>query len=258
MARFPYAKTFLLGFGFFGISVIWPIFNNFVPIFLAEMGLRAALVGFVMTWDNYLNMFVQPIVGERSDHTRSRLGRRKPWMLVGAPIAATAFLLIPSLHTVIGIMLAILLTNLGMALFRSPTVALLGDLYLPEQRSTANGVINLMGGVGAIVAFLGGGALYAFGRITPFLFGSLILLGAIPPHPPTLHRAARARAFCATCAKYSRARTARGSGSWPPLYAGSWASMPSRPGSPPSSMPSRPGSPPSANSRWALIRAACR
>jgi len=179
MARFPYAKTFLLGFGFFGISVIWPIFNNFVPIFLAEMGLRAALVGFVMTWDNYLNMFVQPIVGERSDHTRSRLGRRKPWMLVGAPIAATAFLLIPSLHTVIGIMLAILLTNLGMALFRSPTVALLGDLYPPEQRSTANGVINLMGGVGAIVAFLGGGALYAFGRITPFLFGSLILLGAI-------------------------------------------------------------------------------
>lgn len=179
MDRFPYKKTFILGFGFFGISVIWPIFNNFVPIFLAEMGLSATLVGFVMTWDNYLNMFVQPVVGERSDHTRTRIGRRKPWMLVGAPIAAVFFLLVPLLGSVVGVMFAILLTNLGMALFRSPTIALLGDLFPPEQRSTANGVINLMGGLGAIVAFLGGGALYTLGRITPFLFGSAVLLAAI-------------------------------------------------------------------------------
>jgi maltose/moltooligosaccharide transporter len=34
--RFPFARTFLLGFGFLGISLIWPIFNNFVPIFLQE------------------------------------------------------------------------------------------------------------------------------------------------------------------------------------------------------------------------------
>lgn len=192
MGRFPYKKTFILGFGFFGISVIWPIFNNFVPIFLAEMGLTATLVGFVMTWDNYLNMFVQPIVGERSDRTRTRIGRRKPWMLVGAPVAAFFFMLVPMMESVVGVMFAILLTNLGMALFRSPTVALLGDLFPPEQRSTANGVINLMGGLGAIVAFLGGGALYALGRITPFVFGSAVLLAAITlvllfvrePEPP--------------------------------------------------------------------------
>jgi maltose/moltooligosaccharide transporter len=179
MERFPYKKTLVLGFGFFGISVIWPIFNNFVPIFLAEMGLTATMVGFVMTWDNYLNMFIQPIVGERSDHTHSRIGRRKPWMLIGAPIAAAFFLLVPTLRSVVGVMFAILFTNLGMALFRSPTIALLGDLFPPEQRSTANGVINLMGGIGAIVAFIGGGALYALGRITPFLFGSAVLLAAI-------------------------------------------------------------------------------
>jgi MFS family permease len=100
-------------------------------------------------------------------------------MLVGAPIAAIFFLLVPVLRSVIGVMFAILLTNLGMALFRSPTIALLGDLFPSEQRSTANGVINLMGGLGAIVAFLGGGALYALGRITPFLFGSAVLLAAI-------------------------------------------------------------------------------
>ncbi len=178
--RFPYAKTFLLGFGFFGISLIWPIFNNFIPIFLKEdFALSATLIGFVMTWDNYLNMFVQPIVGERSDHTRTRIGRRKPWMLVGAPLAALFFIIVPTMTTVIGIMLAILLTNICMALFRAPTIALLGDLFPSAQRSTANGVINLMGGIGAILAFLIGGFLYKYGRITPFIFGSLVMLAGI-------------------------------------------------------------------------------
>lgn len=178
--RFPYAKTFMLGFGFLGISLIWPIFNNFVPIFLREdFALSATLIGFIMTWDNYLNMFVQPIVGERSDHTHTRIGRRKPWMLVGAPLAAVFFILVPAMRSPVGIMFAILFTNLSMALFRAPTIALLGDLFPAHQRSTANGVINLMGGVGAIVAFLIGGSLYQAGRIAPFVFGSVVLLVAI-------------------------------------------------------------------------------
>jgi maltose/moltooligosaccharide transporter len=178
--KFPYRKTFLLGFGFFGISLIWPIFNNFVPIFLKdEFLLSATMIGFIMTWDNYFNMFVQPFVGERSDHTYTKIGKRKPWMLVGAPLAAIFFITIPLMGTVFSIMLVILLTNFSMALFRAPTVALLGDLFPSTQRSTANGIINLMGGVGAILAFLVGGMLYSIGRIAPFAFGSLVMLAGI-------------------------------------------------------------------------------
>jgi MFS family permease len=169
-----------LGFGFFGISLIWPIFNNFVPVFLKDdFGLSATLIGFIMTWDNYVNMFVQPVVGERSDRTRTRLGKRKPWMLAGAPLAALFFVTVPLMRSPVGVMIAILLTNLSMALFRAPTIALLGDLFPPHQRSTANGIINLMGGLGAIAAFLVGGALYKLGRISPFAFGSLVMLGAV-------------------------------------------------------------------------------
>jgi MFS family permease len=178
--RFPFGKTFVLGFGFFGISLIWPIFNNFVPIFLKEeFMLSATMIGFIMTWDNYLNLFVQPIVGERSDHSWTRIGRRKPWLLVGAPLAAFFFITVPIMGTVPAIMIAILLTNISMAIFRSPTVALLGDLFPSTQRSTANGIINLMGGLGAILAFLVGGLLYSYGKIAPFAFGSLVLLAAI-------------------------------------------------------------------------------
>jgi MFS family permease len=66
-----------------------------------------------------------------------------------------------------------------MALFRAPTVALLGDLFPSHQRSTANGVINLMGGIGSILAFLVGGVLYSLGRIAPFAFGAIVMLAAI-------------------------------------------------------------------------------
>jgi len=178
--RFPFGKTFVLGFGFFGISLIWPIFNNFIPIFLKEdFLLSATMIGFIMTWDNYINLFIQPIVGERSDRTWTRIGRRKPWMLIGAPLAAFFFITVPIMGTIPAIMITILLTNLSMALFRSPTIALLGDLFPAAQRSTANGIINLMGGLGAILAFLVGGILYNLGRIAPFAFGSLVLLSAI-------------------------------------------------------------------------------
>jgi MFS family permease len=77
------------------------------------------------------------------------------------------------------IALAILGTNLGMAIFRSPTIAYLGDLFKPGDRSRANGVINLMGGLGGAVALFGGGALYKLGVPLPFIVGSGVMLLAI-------------------------------------------------------------------------------
>ncbi len=201
LRRFSYSKTFIIGFGFLGISIIWPIFNQFVPIFLqagnpeftqqllAEgravpdvvgLGLSPALALFIMTWDNLLNIFVQPWVGARSDRTWTRFGRRKPWILVGLPIAVIGFTLLPFAQTALAIAAFILITNFGMALFRSPTVAWLGDLFLPDDRSKANGIINLMGGIGSLIAFLGGGFLFnSVGRAAPFIAGAVLMVAAL-------------------------------------------------------------------------------
>ena len=86
----------------------------------------------------------------------------------------------------------ILGTNIGMALFRSPTIAYLGDLFRPEERSKANGVINLMGGLGSAAALFGGGALYKIGVPLPFIVGAGVMLAVIAlllliirePEPP--------------------------------------------------------------------------
>ena len=199
--KFSYKRTFIVGFGFLGISIIWPIFNQFIPIFLQagnpeferqlleagrEMpqvvgfGLTPALALFIMTWDNLINVFFQPWVGSKSDNTRSRFGRRKPWIIIGVPVAVAGFVLIPFAQTAVAIAVFILITNFGMALFRSPTVSWLGDLFLPDDRSKANGIINLMGGVGALLAFFGGGYLFNnFGRAAPFIGGAILLVAAM-------------------------------------------------------------------------------
>ncbi len=178
--RFPWGRTFLLGFGFFGISILWPLFNSLIPPMLEDLGLSALVIGFILTWDNIINMFVQPWIGSLSDRTRSRFGRRKPFLMLGAPLAAIFFILVPFVReNFVLIALAILGTNVGMALFRSPTIAYLGDLFLPGERSKANGVINLMGGLGGAVALFGGGALYKLGVPLPFIVGAGVMLVAI-------------------------------------------------------------------------------
>lgn len=177
---FPWRKTFVLGFGFFGISIIWPLFNSLIPPFLEDLGLTTTVIGFILTWDNLINLFFQPWVGARSDRTISRFGRRKPWLMLGAPLAAIFFILVPFVRqNFVVIALAIFGTNIGMALFRSPTVAYLGDLFKPHERSKANGVINLMGGLGGAVALFGGGALYKLGVPLPFIVGAGVMLIAI-------------------------------------------------------------------------------
>jgi maltose/moltooligosaccharide transporter len=179
--KFNYGKIFLLGFGFFGVSVIWGIYNAFVPIFLSgKFGLSAGWIGFFMTLDNIAALLIQPPVGAWSDKLRTPIGRRMPFILIGAPLGALAFGLIP-VAAILPLFVACTSTLLlSMALWRTPVVALMPDITPSKYRSQANGIINFMGGVGAIVSFLGGSALYRMNSAFPFWLGSaLVILSAL-------------------------------------------------------------------------------
>lgn len=175
--RLNYGKTFLLGFGFFGISVIWGVYNAFVPIFLSDkFGLAPALIGFFMTLDNIAALFIQPPVGAWSDRLRTRWGRRIPFLMVGAPITALAFGLIP-MAAVLPLFVACTSTLLlSAALWRTPVVALMPDITPSKFRSQANGIINFMGGFGTIVALQTGGLLYKMSPNFPFWLGSVLVV----------------------------------------------------------------------------------
>jgi maltose/moltooligosaccharide transporter len=179
--KFSYGKIFLLGFGFFGVSVIWGVYNAFVPIFLAnKFGLEAAFIGFFMTLDNVAALFIQPPVGSWSDRLRTPIGRRLPFILAGAPITALAFGFIP-LAAVLPLFVACTSTLLlSAALWRTPVVALMPDITPSEKRSQANGIVNFMGGIGAIVALQTGGMLYKLSPAFPFWLGSaLVIIAAL-------------------------------------------------------------------------------
>lgn len=179
--KFNYGKIFLLGFGFFGVSVIWTVYNAFVPLFLANrFGLAPAFIGFFMTLDNIAALFIQPPVGAWSDRLRTPLGRRMPFILLGAPVSALAFGAIP-LAAVLPFFVACTSTLLlSMAFWRTPVVALMPDITPSPFRSQANGIINLMGGLGAIIASLVGSSLYELDPAFPFWLGSvLVVLAAL-------------------------------------------------------------------------------
>jgi maltose/moltooligosaccharide transporter len=176
-ARLNYGKTFLLGFGFFGVSIVWGVYNAFVPIFLSEkFNLSPALIGFFMTLDNIAALFIQPPVGAWSDRLSSPWGRRIPFILFGAPITALAFGFIP-LAAALPLFVACTSTLLlSAAIWRTPVVALMPDITPSQFRSQANGIVNFMGGIGAIVALQAGGILYKLSPSFPFWLGSALVL----------------------------------------------------------------------------------
>lgn len=181
-AKFDYKRTMFLGFGFLASSLAWSIYNSLVPVLLEErFMLSTVVIGTIMTIDNIFGIIFQPLVGAFSDKTFTRYGRRMPWIMVGIPLSAIFFALIPWAGT-LGLMMAFIICfNLIMSMWRSPVIALMPDLTPRPLRSKANGVINLMGGIGSIIAFLAGGILAnldSTGRLT-FGMGSVIMVLAL-------------------------------------------------------------------------------
>lgn len=177
--KLDYKKTFLLGFGFFAISLTWSVYNSFVPDFLRKFTESKFLIGFIMTLDNYAGLFLQPLFGSLSDRTHTRFGRRMPYLLIGMPIAAVIVCIIPLYWSMLSLIVSIVSLNLVMASFRSPTIALMPDLTPEPLRSKANGIINLMGGVGGAMAFLVGSFLYKMNNAYPFYMASFFIILSI-------------------------------------------------------------------------------
>lgn len=177
--EFNYKRIFLLGFGFFGISIIWALYNAYVPIFLKDFALSSFIIGIVMVIDNIFAIIMLPYIGALSDRTRTRWGRRMPYIMIGAPSGALFFALIPIARRYENLALmmgTIILMNFFMALFRSPVIALMPDITPSKFRSQANGIINFMGGLGALFAYFGGKFLYDINYALPFYVGAALML----------------------------------------------------------------------------------
>jgi len=173
-------KTLLLSFGFFASSIAWSVYNSFVPQILEGFIASTAIIGFIMTFDNIFGVVFQPLFGTLSDKTRTRFGRRMPYIFIGLPICAVAITLIPRMNSLFSLMAVLITFTFVMSAWRSPVVALMPDITPGPLRSQANGIVNLLGGLGSLLAFFVGGILFKVGGFPlPFLMSAVMMILAL-------------------------------------------------------------------------------
>lgn len=170
--KLNYKRTFTIGFAFFGILLLWQVYDTWCPTFLTELFKNSFkvtdekqvqyLVGIMMAIDNLAALILLPIFGKLSDKTHTRFGKRMPYILVGTFVCAVAFPFIPVLFhysKAVGVIIMMAIVVLFAMMYRNPAVALMPDMTPKPLRSKANGIINIMG-------YLGG----AFATVVGFFF----------------------------------------------------------------------------------------
>ena len=174
--KLNYKRTALIGFAFFGILLLWQVYDSWCPTFLTDIfarrmyGLSSAqlknsdsekilnvqwLVGIIMACDNLAALILLPIFGNLSDKTRTPIGKRMPYILVGTVVSAIAFPFVPLFfhyNNIAGMVIMMAIVLMFMMMYRNPAVALMPDITPKPLRAKANGIINIMGYFGGAFA----------------------------------------------------------------------------------------------------------
>ena len=209
--KLNYKRTLIIGFAFFGILLLWQVYDSWCPTFLTELFKKAFeqiderqvqyLVGIIMALDNLAALILLPIFGSLSDKTKTPIGKRMPYILVGTFVSAVAFPFIPLLfhyNNIVGTIILMFIVVIFMMMYRNPAVALMPDMTPKPLRSKANGLINIMGYIGGAFATVVGlvfvlsnylgtnkkidppSSNWAFGNIwaieAPFLIASVLMI----------------------------------------------------------------------------------
>ena len=164
--RQGFAALWNISFGFFGIQIGFALQNSNMSRVFQTLGsslddLPALWVAAPLT-----GLIVQPIIGHLSDKTWNRLGRRRPYFLTGAVLAALALFLMPLAPTLAApllfaaAMLWVLDASLNVAM--EPFRAFVGDMLRTDQHAAGYAVQTAFIGAGAVV-----------GSIFPFLLEML-------------------------------------------------------------------------------------
>ena len=91
--KLNYKRTLFVGFAFFLICAFWQAYDTIVPKILTDrFGMSQLWSGAIMAVDNVLALFMLPLFGILSDRTKSKMGRRTPFIIFGTLIAAAALI----------------------------------------------------------------------------------------------------------------------------------------------------------------------
>jgi GPH family glycoside/pentoside/hexuronide:cation symporter len=199
--RLSFPTRFFYGFGSVAFGVKDNGFSYFLGFFYAQVvGLPAATVGLAIMFAFILDAFIDPVIGQLSDNTRSRWGRRHPWMYASAVPVAASYLLLwnppkgweqPALVAYL-ISTAVLIRSF-ISCYEIPSAALAAELTTDyDERTRLLSYRYLFGWVGglamyglALAVFLRPDAAHPVGQLNPAgyakygLFAGALMIVAI-------------------------------------------------------------------------------
>ena len=147
-----FADILKMNFGFLGIQFGWGLQMANMSAIYQYLGAEESEIPLLWLAAPVTGLLVQPIIGYYSDRTWTRLGRRRPFFLVGAILASLALIAMPnssSLWVAAGLLwLLDGSVNISMEPFR----AFVGDLLPPQQRKVGFAMQSLLIGFGAILS----------------------------------------------------------------------------------------------------------
>ncbi len=86
-------RTILVGFAFFLISAFWQAYDAIIPLMLNNhFGLNQTISGAIMALDNIFALVMLPLFGTLSDRSKSKYGKRTPYILFGTIASIVAFI----------------------------------------------------------------------------------------------------------------------------------------------------------------------
>jgi maltose/moltooligosaccharide transporter len=157
-----------LSFGFFGVQIAYALQSANISRIFATLGADPHQLSFFWILPPLMGMIVQPLIGKWSDRTWCRLGRRKPYLLVGAIIAVLVMAFLPNAGSLnfsqrlflglngamwFGLFSLIFLdTSINVAM--QPFKMMVGDMVNEEQKTRAYSIQSLLCNAGSLVGYL--------------------------------------------------------------------------------------------------------
>lgn len=164
-------KLWNLSFGFFGVQIAYALQSANISRIFATLGADPHSLSFFWILPPLMGILVQPLVGAASDRTWNRLGRRLPYLLLGAAVAVVVMCLLPNAGSfglsvggamIFGfIALMFLDTSINMAM--QPFKMLVGDQVNERQKGLAYSIQSFLCNAGSLVGYLAPITLTAIG-----------------------------------------------------------------------------------------------
>ncbi len=150
--RLSFWQIWNMSFGFLGIQFGFALQNANVSRIFETLGASIDAIPILWIAAPVTGLIIQPIIGHWSDKTWNKLGRRRPFFLVGALLASTAIIFMPNSPTlwVAAGMLWIMDASINISM--EPFRAFVGDMLPSEQRTVGFSMQSFFIGIGAIVA----------------------------------------------------------------------------------------------------------